>query len=98
MNSEKISFTATIIQVEGMNAAYVDFPFSVEELFGTCGQIKVNVLFDGKARIAAVWPKWEEAAIHLDSLKKSGKNWENRLAIRLRLICKRSGNQRSDRS
>jgi hypothetical protein len=46
--SSKISFTAPIIQVEGMNAAYIEFPFNVEELFGTRGQVKVKALFDGK--------------------------------------------------
>jgi hypothetical protein len=44
--SSSITFTATIIQVEGMNAAYVEFPFNVEELFGTRGQVKVKALFD----------------------------------------------------
>ena len=44
--SSKITFSAPIIQVEGMNAAYVEFPFNVEELFGTRGQVKVKVLFD----------------------------------------------------
>ncbi len=44
----KISFTVPIIQVEGMNAAYIEFPFSVQELFGTRGQVKVKALFDGK--------------------------------------------------
>lgn len=46
MSSEKISFNATIIQVEGMNAAYIEFPFSVEELFGVRGQVKVKAVFD----------------------------------------------------
>ncbi|MBA4410685.1 MAG: YdeI/OmpD-associated family protein [Bacteroidota bacterium] len=49
MNPKKISFVATIIQVQRMNAAYIEFPFSVEELFGTRGQVKVKALFDGKA-------------------------------------------------
>ena len=49
MNSEKISFTAIIIQHEGMNAGYIEFPFSVEEIFGTRGMVKVKALFDGKA-------------------------------------------------
>ena len=44
--SSKITFSAPIIQVEGMNAAYVEFPFNVEELFGTRGQVKVKALFD----------------------------------------------------
>ena len=44
--SSKITFSAPIIQVEGMNAPYVEFPFNVEELFGTRGQVKVKALFD----------------------------------------------------
>ena len=47
--SSKISFTAPIIQHEGMNAGYVEFPFSVEDIFGTRGMVKVKALFDGKA-------------------------------------------------
>lgn len=46
--TQRISFTATIIQVEGMNAAYVEFPFNVEELFGTRGQVKIKALFDNQ--------------------------------------------------
>jgi len=49
MTSKKISFTAIIIQHEGMNAGYIEFPFSVEEVFGTRGMVKVKALFDGKA-------------------------------------------------
>ena len=44
--AQRISFSAPIIQVEGMNAAYVEFPFNVEELFGTRGQVKIKALFD----------------------------------------------------
>jgi Uncharacterized protein conserved in bacteria len=46
--TEKIRFEARIYQVEGMNAGYIEFPFSVEELFGTRGQVKVKAIFDGK--------------------------------------------------
>ncbi len=41
-----IEFTAIIRQKDGMNAAFVEFPFSAEELFGKRGQVKVRVLFD----------------------------------------------------
>jgi len=44
----KIRFEAPIIQVEAMNASYVEFPFSTQELFGIRGQVKVKVVFDGK--------------------------------------------------
>jgi len=50
----KISFTAPIIQHEGMNAGYVEFPFSVEDVFGTRGMVKVKALFDGKAEYRGI--------------------------------------------
>jgi len=53
-SSSKISFTAPIIQVDGMNAGYVEFPFSVEEIFGTRGMVKVKALFDGKAEYRGI--------------------------------------------
>lgn len=52
--SSKISFTAPIIQHEGMNAGYVEFPFGVEEVFGTRGMVKVKALFDGKAEYRGI--------------------------------------------
>ena len=44
----KISFIATILKHKEINAGYIIFPFKVEELFGTRGQVKVKALFDGK--------------------------------------------------
>jgi len=54
MNSEKISFTAIIIQHEGMNAGYIEFPFSIEKIFGIRGMVKVKALFDGKAEYRGI--------------------------------------------
>jgi hypothetical protein len=34
-------------QPGGIDAAYISIPFNVEEVFGTRGQVKVKVLFDG---------------------------------------------------
>jgi hypothetical protein len=48
------SFTATLIQSEGKDAAYIEFPFSVEEVFGTKGHIKVTAVFDGKAHYRGI--------------------------------------------
>lgn len=45
---EKIKFEAPIIQHKNMNAAYVEFPFSTEELFGKKGQVKIKATIDGK--------------------------------------------------
>ncbi|MGE8433494.1 DUF1905 domain-containing protein [Chryseobacterium joostei] len=47
MNSP-IKFTAVIKQNGEMNAAFVEFPFSTEELFHTKGQVKIKVIFDNK--------------------------------------------------
>jgi hypothetical protein len=52
--SSKISFTAPIIQHEGMNAGYVEFPFSVEDTFWTRGMVKVKVMFDGKTEYRGI--------------------------------------------
>lgn len=48
MTQDYISFEGVIQQHGDMNAAFVEFPFSTEELFGKKGQVKVKVLFDGK--------------------------------------------------
>ncbi|MBW8334665.1 MAG: YdeI/OmpD-associated family protein [Prolixibacteraceae bacterium] len=52
--SSKISFAAPVIRHGGMNAGYVEFPFSVEEVFGTRGMVKVKALFDGKAEYRGI--------------------------------------------
>lgn len=43
-----IQFNAEILQHGEQNAAYVEFPFSTEELFNKKGQVKIKVLFDDK--------------------------------------------------
>jgi len=46
--SKKVSFDAVIQQHGNMNAGYVIFPYSVQELYGVKGQVKVKAVFDGK--------------------------------------------------
>ncbi|WP_454047948.1 DUF1905 domain-containing protein [Chryseobacterium sp. Marseille-Q8038] len=48
MIPKKIEFTAIIQQNGEMNAAFVEFPFSTEELFNKKGQVKIKALFDNK--------------------------------------------------
>ncbi|MCW3160603.1 YdeI/OmpD-associated family protein [Chryseobacterium oryctis] len=48
MSSTPIKFSATIKQNGNINAAFVEFPFSTEELFGKKGQVKIKALFDDK--------------------------------------------------
>ncbi|BFO65739.1 YdeI/OmpD-associated family protein [Chryseobacterium sp. KCF3-3] len=48
MKLNPIEFIAIIQQNGEMNAAFVEFPFSTEELFHTKGQVKIKALFDDK--------------------------------------------------
>lgn len=48
MTLEPIEFTAVIKQNGNMNAAFVEFPFSTEELFNKKGLVKIKVVFDNK--------------------------------------------------
>lgn len=48
MKHQSIEFKAIIQQNGEMNAAFVEFPFSTEELFNKKGQVKIKALFDGK--------------------------------------------------
>ena len=48
MKTDAIQFKAVIKQNGKMNAAFVEFPFSTEELFGKKGQVKIKAVFDGK--------------------------------------------------
>ncbi|KAF0130230.1 MAG: hypothetical protein FD155_2016 [Bacteroidetes bacterium] len=44
--AENICFDAILIQSGEIDAAYIDFPYRVEEVFGKKGMIKVKVVFD----------------------------------------------------
>ncbi len=44
-----VDFTAVILQHGSINAAFIEFPFSVEEIFGKKGRIKIKAVFDGSA-------------------------------------------------
>ena len=48
MTQDYIAFNGIIEQHGEINAAFIKFPFSTEELFGKKGQVKIKVLFDGK--------------------------------------------------
>ena len=47
MANKKYEFTAEILKHDGMDAGYIEFPYDVEEEFGTRGQVKVKATFDG---------------------------------------------------
>lgn len=48
MENQNVEFSAIILQNGEMNAAFVEFPFSVEKLFNKKGQVKIKAIFDGK--------------------------------------------------
>ncbi len=48
MINQTIQFQSIILQNGEMNAAFVEFPFSTEELFNKKGQVKIKALFDDK--------------------------------------------------
>lgn len=47
MEIPSVDFTAVILQQGSINAAFKEFPFSVEEIFGKKGRIKIKAVFDG---------------------------------------------------
>lgn len=42
-----VEFEAVIKKHDGMDAAYVEFSFNVEQMYGVRGQVKVKAAFDG---------------------------------------------------
>jgi hypothetical protein len=44
---ETYEFDAVIKKHDGIDAAYIEFPYNVEEEFGVKGQVKVSATFDG---------------------------------------------------
>jgi hypothetical protein len=48
MMSEFVQFKAIIRQHGTMNAAYIEFPFSAEQVFGKKGQVKIKAIFDDR--------------------------------------------------
>lgn len=47
MNDKLYEFDAEVKKVEGINGAYVEFPYDVKEEFGK-GRVKVHATFDGE--------------------------------------------------
>ncbi|MGE8555032.1 MAG: DUF1905 domain-containing protein [Chryseobacterium jejuense] len=87
MNSKPILFTAIIKQNGDMNAAYVEFPFSTEELFNKKGQVKIKALFDDKIEYRGSLTKMKSDC-HLLGLtqevrKQLGKTFGDEVAVSL---------------
>ncbi|MCQ9641265.1 YdeI/OmpD-associated family protein [Chryseobacterium sp. WG14] len=87
MISKTIEFTATIQQNGEMNAAYVEFPFSTEELFGKKGLVRIKAVFDDKVEYRGSLAKMKTDC-HLLGLtqevrKKLGKTFGDEVSVSL---------------
>ena len=87
MTQDYISFQAIIQQSGTINAAFVEFPFSVEELFGKKGQVKIKAIFDGKVEYRGSLAKMNSDC-HILGLtqevrKKLGKSFGDTVSVKL---------------
>lgn len=57
-------FTAELLPVPGMNATYVNIPFSVKKVFSTDGQVKIKATIDGAA-YRGIISRMEKNAPHI---------------------------------
>ncbi|MCE3075249.1 YdeI/OmpD-associated family protein [Chryseobacterium gwangjuense] len=87
MKSETIQFSAIIKQNGNLNATFVEFPFSTEEVFGKKGQIKIKALFDGSVEYRGSLAKMKSDC-HILGLtqeirRKLGKNFGDEVSVSL---------------
>lgn len=47
MNKKIYEFNAVLLKVEGIDGAYIEFPYDVRQEFGK-GRVKVHATFDGE--------------------------------------------------
>ncbi len=84
---QKIEFTGIIKQNGSMNAAFVEFPFSTEELFGKKGQVKVKATFDNKIEYRGSLAKMKSdchiLGLTQDIRKQLGKSFGDEVSVRL---------------
>lgn len=87
MHSKKYSFKATILQSGNINAAYVEFPFLVQELFGKKGQVKIKAVFDGKVEYRGSLSKMKSdchiLGLTQDIRKQLGKSFGDEVEVEL---------------
>ncbi len=84
--ADKINFDAIILQHQGMNAAYVEFPFSTEELFGKKGQVKIKAVFDDKIEYRGSLTKMKSPCHILGLTQEVRKNLNKTFGDRVSVI------------
>lgn len=87
MTPDYFGFEAKIQKAGEINAAFVEFPFSVQELFGKNGQVKIKAIFDGKVEYRGSLAKMNSDC-HILGLtqevrKKLGKSFGDTVSVKL---------------
>ena len=87
MTTDYITFETEIKQNGTINAAFVDVPFSTEELFGKKGQVKIKALLDEKVEYRGSLAKMKSNC-HLLGLtqevrKQLGKTFGDKVTVKL---------------
>ncbi|MDR2207242.1 MAG: YdeI/OmpD-associated family protein [Flavobacteriaceae bacterium] len=82
-----IIFEPEIKQSGSINAAFVEFPFSTEELFGKKSQVKIKAIFDGNVEYRGSLAKMKTDC-HILGLpreirKKLGKTFGDKVSVKL---------------
>lgn len=88
MKTESVQFKAIIQQNGKLNAAFVEFPFSTEELFNKKGQVKIKAIFDEKVEYRGSLAKMKSEC-HILGLtqevrKQLGKTFGDEVLVSLR--------------
>ncbi|MPN16012.1 hypothetical protein SDC9_163350 [bioreactor metagenome] len=87
MTQNYFSFEGEIQKAGEINAAFVEFPFSVQELFGKKGQVRIQAVFDGKVEYRGSLTKMNSDC-HIMGLtqeirKKLGKSFGDTVSVKL---------------
>ena len=87
MTQNYFSFEGEIQKAGEINAAFVEFPFSVQELFGKKGQVRIQAVFDGKLEYRGSLTKMNSDC-HILGLtqeirKKLGKSFGDTVSVKL---------------
>ncbi|MDV7696767.1 YdeI/OmpD-associated family protein [Chryseobacterium soli] len=87
MKTQQIQFTATIKQNGAMNAAFVEFPFSTEKLFGKKGQVRIKATFDNAVEYRGSLAKMKSdchiLGLTQDIRKQLGKTFGDEVSVSL---------------
>jgi len=87
MTQDYIAFEGIIEQHGEINAAFIKFPFSTEELFGKKGQVKIKVLLDGKVEyrgsLAKMKGNFHMLGLTQEVRKQLGKDFGDEISVKL---------------